>query len=82
MDRDVVMALFEPVVLFDIVQVVTSDDNRPAHFSRDDNALENPAADGHVAGEGAFLVDVGSLDGGLRGLKSYMQQMATRSLGQ
>ena len=38
MDRDVVMALFEPVVLFDIVQVVTSDDNRPAHFSRDDNA--------------------------------------------
>lgn len=36
-----------------------------------DYLLEDSAADGDVAGEGAFLVDVGTLDGGLRGLEAY-----------
>ena len=33
------------------------------HLERDNGAAENAATDGHVAGEGALLVDVGALDG-------------------
>ena len=32
------MALLEPVVLLDIVQVIASDNDRPRHFGIDDNA--------------------------------------------
>ena len=36
--RDGVMALLEPVILLDVMQVITTDDDGPLHFSRDDNA--------------------------------------------
>ena len=36
----------------------------------DCNLLENSAADGDIGGEGALLVNVGSLDGGLGGLEA------------
>jgi len=67
---DGVMALLEPVILLDVMQVITTDDDGPLHFSRDDNTLEDSAADGHIAREGALLVDVLTLDGGLRGLEA------------
>lgn len=67
---DGLMALLESSVLLDVVKVIASDDNGPAHLGGDDNALEDSAADGDVAGEWALLVDVGTLDGGLRGLEA------------
>lgn len=45
-----------------------------------DYLLEDSAADGDVAGEGAFLVDVGTLDGGLRGLEAYQNMIKPLSL--
>ena len=36
--RDSVMALLEPVILLDVVQVIAADDDGSLHFSRDDNA--------------------------------------------
>ena len=38
MGSDGVMALLEPVILLDVMQVITTDDDGPLHFSRDDNA--------------------------------------------
>lgn len=37
MSSDGVMALLEPVILLDVMQVITTDDDGPLHFSRDDN---------------------------------------------
>lgn len=59
-----------PSVLLDPVQVVPSDDDGVLHLGGDDDALQDAATDGHVAGERALLVDVGSLDRGLGGLES------------
>ena len=60
------MPLLEPLVLADEVQVVAADDDRALHLHLDDRASEDTAADGHVAREGALLVDVVAVDG-LRG---------------
>ena len=38
MGSDGVMALLEPVILLDVVQVIATDDDGSLHFSRDDNA--------------------------------------------
>ena len=35
-----------------------------------DCLLEDSAADGHIASEGALLIDVLTLDGGMRGLEA------------
>ena len=37
MDGDVLVALLEPVVLLDVMEVIASDDDSPRHFGRDDN---------------------------------------------
>ena len=44
-----------------------------------DYLLEDSAADGHIAGEGALLVNVLTLDGGLRGLEAYKKAKATNA---
>lgn len=60
MNRHVLVALFESVVLLDVVQVVSSDDNSPVHLHLGDDTGQNAATDGHVASEGTFLVNVGT----------------------
>jgi len=70
MSGDGLMALLESVVLLDVMKVITSDNDGSGHLSGDNDTLEESATDGHVAGEGALLVDVGALDGGLRGLET------------
>lgn len=62
MHGDVAMPFFVPIVLWHIVQIVTTNDHCALHFGGDDNALEDPPADGNVAGEGAFLINVSALD--------------------
>merc|ERR1719246_244758 len=64
------MALLEPVVLLDVMEVIASDDDGSGHFAVDDNTLEDSSTDGNVAGEGALLVNVSFLDGGLGGLEA------------
>ena len=68
MNRHVTMPLLETIVLLDVMQVVTADDDSPLHFHLLDNASKNSSTNGHITSEGAFLVNVGSLNS----LKRYL----------
>ena len=63
MNRDVSVSLFISVILGNVVKVISSDNDGSLHFSGDANTLEDSASDGDVAGEGAFLIDVGGFNG-------------------
>ena len=67
-DGNVLVTLLETTVLADVVEVIPADDDGVLHLGGDDDALEDTAADGDVAGEGALLVNVVALDGGGGGL--------------
>ena len=54
------VALFVSLVLLDEVQIVHAHDDRAVHLVGLDNASQNAAADRHVTGERALLVDVGT----------------------
>ena len=69
-DWDVSVPLLVPVVFGHIVEVVTPDHDGPLHLGGDADALQDLAPDGHVAGEGALLVDVFRFDGFLGGLEA------------
>ena len=56
------VALLETAVLLDEAQVVTADDDGAVHLGGHDDALQDAATDGHVAGERALLVDVRALE--------------------
>lgn len=60
--RDILVALLVTTVLLDVLKVVTADDDGALHLGGDDETLDDAATDGHVAGEGALLVDVLSVD--------------------
>ena len=64
----VLVTLLETTVLGDVVEIVPADDDGVLHLGGHDDALEDAATDGDVAGEGALLVDVVTLDGGGGGL--------------
>lgn len=70
MHAQIPVALLETVVLADKVQIITTDHNRPLHLHLTDHSGQDTAADGDVAGEGAFLVDVGAADCLLGGLEA------------
>lgn len=70
MRGEVGVTLLVTLVLLDVMKVVAADDNGAVHLGRLDDAREDTAADGHVTGEGAFLVDVRALDGLLGGLEA------------
>jgi len=60
-DGHSLMTLLESVVLLDVVEVITADDNRSVHLGCKHDTLEYSATDADVTGEGALLVDVGTL---------------------
>jgi hypothetical protein len=67
-DSHVLVSLLESSVFGDVLQVVSAHNDGSLHLGGDDHGLQDTAADGHVAGEGALLVNVdtlGSLLGGL-----------------
>ena len=68
--NDVLMSLLIPVVLFDEVEIVSSEDDGVSHLVGDAHASEDLASDADISGEGALLVNVVSLDGLGRGLES------------
>lgn len=63
----VLVSLFVTVVLLDVVQVFTADDDGALHLGAHDGTGEDTATDRDVSGEGALLVNVGAGDGFLRG---------------
>jgi hypothetical protein len=50
------VALLVTVVLGDVVEVFTADDDGTVHLGRDDTAGKDTATDGDLADEGALLV--------------------------
>lgn len=64
------VALFETTVLFDVVHVVSADDDRSLHLGGDDDSSEDASTDRDITSEGALFVDVASFDGLGRGLDS------------
>ena len=52
------------------MEVISSDDDGSLHLGGDADTLEDSASDGDVAGEGAFLIDVGWFDGLFGGSES------------
>ena len=70
MSSDVCVTLLITRVLGDVVKVVTTDDDGATHLAGLDDASKKAATDGDVGSEGALLVDVGGVDGGLGGLEA------------
>ena len=52
---------YSPVVLLDVVQVITPDDDGPVHLHLGDDSGQDTSTDGDLAGEGALLVNVVTL---------------------
>ena len=77
------MTLLETIVLLDVVQVVTTNNDSSSHLSRGNHASEDSSTDGNIASEGALLVDVSSGDGFLGGseAKTDILPPALRLLG-
>jgi len=67
---DVLVSLFKTTVLPDVVKIISSDNDRSLHLGGDDLTREDTSSNGDISGEGALLVNEGSLDGGIRGLDS------------
>jgi hypothetical protein len=53
---DVLVALLVSLVLWNVVEVVTADDEGSVHLGGDDNTAEDTATDRHETGEWALLV--------------------------
>ena len=64
------MTLLVTVVLGDEVEVLTTDDDGTLHLGGDDLTGQDTTTDGDITGEGALLIDVGTLDGLLGGLET------------
>ena len=69
-DRDVLMSLLIPMVLPDVVKVISSDYNGPLHLHLHDNAFEDTSSDGNLASKRTLLVNISAFDGILRCLES------------
>lgn len=52
------MSLFEPVVLLDIMKVISSKSNSSVHLIVEYNTLEDSSSDADIGGEWALLIDV------------------------
>ena len=63
MNSHVSVTLLKTVVLLHIVKVITPDDNGALHFHLGHHTSQDSTSDGNIAGEGTFLVNVGSIDG-------------------
>ena len=60
------MTLLKPLVLLDVMEVITSQDYSPLHLLALDDPSEDSAADTHVPGKGALLVNIGPFSGLVR----------------
>lgn len=63
MNGDVPVTLLETAVLADVMQIITSDDDGALHLQLLNDSGEDASTDANVAGEWAFLVNVGAIDG-------------------
>lgn len=66
----VLVALFVTVVLWNVVKVVTSDDNGTVHLGGNNSTGQNLTTDGNQTDEWALLVNVVTIDGFSWGLET------------
>lgn len=59
----ILVALLKAVVLSDVVEVVSADDDGPLHLHLGHHTRQDAPSDRDVTGKRAFLVNVGALDG-------------------
>jgi len=77
---DILVTLFVPLVLPNILQVATTDNNGALHLGRHNDTLQNASANRNIAGEWALFVDVGAFDSSLRGLEAETDVLGPASL--
>jgi hypothetical protein len=75
------VTLLKSVVLLDEMEVITSDDNGSLHLVGNNNTLEDFASDGDITGEGAFVIDVVTVNGGLGGLETKSDLLVESNSG-
>ena len=61
MSSEVSVSLLEPVVLLDVMEVVSPDDECPLHLGALHHTRQDTTTDTHVPREGTLLIDVGTL---------------------
>ncbi|KAH3661844.1 hypothetical protein OGAPHI_006022 [Ogataea philodendri] len=67
---EVLVSLLVSVVFWNVVQVVSSDDDGSVHFGGHNSSGQDSTSDRDGTGEWTLLVNVSTLDGGLRSLES------------
>ncbi|KAH3678686.1 hypothetical protein OGATHE_000236 [Ogataea polymorpha] len=67
---EILVSLLVSVVFRDVVQVVSSDDDGSVHFGGHNSTGQNSTSDRDSTGERTLLVNVGTLNSGLRSLES------------
>lgn len=69
-DWNVLVSLFVSVVLWNVVQVVSSDDDGTVHLGGDNSTGQDLTTDGNQTSEWTLLVNVRTLNSGLWGLET------------
>ena len=88
MSGQVVMSLLEPVVLLDVMQVISSQNDGSVHLVWENDTpngnnkirksnenfdlLEDSSSDGHIGSEWALLINIGSIFSFLWGLETWI----------
>lgn len=57
------MSLFKSIIFSNVVQIVSSDDNRSLHLHLDHGSSKNATPDRNVSSEWTLLVDVFAFEG-------------------
>jgi hypothetical protein len=68
--RQVFVTLLVSVVFWNVVQVVTSDDDGTVHLGGDNGTGQDLTSDGNVTNEWTLLVNVRTVNGGLWGFET------------
>lgn len=69
-DWNVLVSLFVSVVFWNVVQVVSSDDDGTVHLGGNNGTRQDLTTDGNQTSEWTLLVNVRTFDGGLWGLET------------
>lgn len=59
---DCSMSLLISVILFDEMDIVSSNNNRVSHLCGNNNSLEDFSSNAHIASERTLFIDIGSLN--------------------
>jgi hypothetical protein len=70
MHREVRMSLSESVILLDVMEVISSNNDGSIHLARDNHTLQDLTSDRHIASERTLLVYIHSINCFLRSLES------------